>query len=133
MFRQNGAACFTGRCELLLELQELSGPPVILSLPAQQRPRPIDLVTGHTYQITCRDGSNSENNQLAWRQNGSLVDGSITGIRVDGSASNELTLHLEDFGGVAVGVYSCHGAPGDVASLNIGEESEWQSRKLQKP
>ena len=41
-------------------------------------------------------------------------------------ASNEWTLVLQVFGGVAAGVYSCHGLQGEVLSLDIQQSELWK-------
>ena len=100
-------------------------------------PRPLALVTDHTYHITCRDTNGNQGGfdatQEAWRHNGTTVrhltrdnfpgtGGTETyASRELSSEPNEWTLVLQRFGGVAVGVYSCHAPQGQVLALDIGE------------
>ena len=117
-----------GGCELVLELREPPGSPVTLSRPADHtQPRPISLVSGHTYHITCRDDSASED-EISWRHNDNLVQAtSQPGVGVVYSSpdispsSNEQTLVLQEFGSTVVGVFSCHGIQGESVSLDISQ------------
>ena len=123
----------------MLELREPSGSPVTLSRPADHpQPRPIGLVSGHTYHISCQDESASES-EISWRQNNiSVQSGMVTsqsGVGVVysspdiSSAPNEQTLVLQEFGPVGVGVFSCHGIQGDIVSLNISQSKFGRGRE----
>ena len=77
-----------------------------------------------------------------WRVNGSSVrslsssefpGSSVSAVYASTDVSdlpNEWTLVLQRFGVNDVGVYSCHGRGGEIASLRIGESKEGNMAKF---
>lgn len=126
----------SGDSSLLLELLELPRVPVTLSTEGQL-PRPIDLVTGHTYQIRCRDTADSgrfdDQELVVWEHDGIPVpklspgefpEGSVRAVYASSEVSflaNEWTLVLQLFGEGDEGVYRCNGLNQQVIALDIRE------------
>lgn len=122
----------------MLELQEAlpSSPQVTLATEEGNLPRPIALVSGHTYHISCRDTANSgsfdDQQEAAWHFNGNPVErlapkrfpeegvAAVYASKGVSSVPNEWTLVLQVFGDAAEGVYSCHRLQEEVLSLDIG-------------
>lgn len=132
----------TGVCSLVLELREPAVPSAVLLTIEGTQPRPISLAPGRTYHIMCRDTSNTRrfddsDNMGVWRHNGSPVQtlspgDALPGVAVYASTAvspetNEWTLVLQQFGGGALGLYSCHGLEvGQILSLDIGQSKGGQ-------
>ena len=128
MVHAQHATVAAGGCSLLLVLQEELELSSSVSLSTRgDQPRPIELILGHTYYITCRDTSatrrfdNEEGGAEPWRHNGSIIQHLRSPFSMGSresrvfastevfSAVNEWTLVLQVFGGGDVGVYRCVG------------------------
>ena len=123
----------------MLELREPAASSAVTLAIDGSEPRPISLVLGQTYHIMCKDTSNTrrfdEDESLeVWRFNNTPVqtlsrdafpEMGVAAVYASTTVSmeaNEWTLVLQQFGGVAIGLYTCRGLDaGQSATLNIGQ------------